>query len=108
MLSLMIPNTTSAAPLHPAAFLAVWLCSAIFVSVISGRWKYAARAAAGESEEVYDEDDVLDPREKARRDKEKELNSDLSNAADLLGQSSLGGEFLVCITIVYRSDWNIC
>ena len=40
---------------------------------------------------MYDEDDVLDPREKARRDREKQLQSDLSNAADLLGAAALGG-----------------
>ncbi|KZT67966.1 eukaryotic translation initiation factor 3 subunit J [Daedalea quercina L-15889] len=50
----------------------------------------AARLAAGEEEE-YDEDAVLDPREKMRRDKERELNSDLNNAADLLGAAALGG-----------------
>ncbi|KIY62461.1 translation initiation factor eIF3 subunit [Cylindrobasidium torrendii FP15055 ss-10] len=49
----------------------------------------AARAADGEDE--YDEDAVLDPREKARRQKELELNSDLNNAADLLGSAALGG-----------------
>jgi len=51
----------------------------------------AARIAAGETDDVYDEDDVLDPREKARRDKERELNSDLTNAADLFGAAALGG-----------------
>lgn len=42
-------------------------------------------------DDTYDEDDVLDPREKARRDKEKELNADLNNAADLFGAAALGG-----------------
>ncbi|CCM03609.1 uncharacterized protein FIBRA_05747 [Fibroporia radiculosa] len=53
----------------------------------------AARAAAGEDDEDedYDEDAVLDPRAKARLDKERELNADLSNAADLLGSAALGG-----------------
>ncbi|KAH9831546.1 translation initiation factor eIF3 subunit [Rhodofomes roseus] len=50
----------------------------------------AARIAAGEDED-YDEDAVLDPREKMRLDKERELNSDLNNAADLLGAAALGG-----------------
>ncbi|KAH9921888.1 eukaryotic translation initiation factor 3 subunit J [Fomitopsis serialis] len=50
----------------------------------------AARIAAGE-EGDYDEDAVLDPREKMRIDKERELNSDLNNAADLLGAAALGG-----------------
>ncbi|KAF8206192.1 translation initiation factor eIF3 subunit [Mycena galopus ATCC 62051] len=49
----------------------------------------AARIEAGDDE--YDSDDVLDPREKARRDKERELNADLNNAADLLGSAALGG-----------------
>ena len=51
----------------------------------------AQKAADGEDE--YDEDAVLDPREKARRDKEKELASDLTNAADLFGAAALGGTF---------------
>jgi len=51
----------------------------------------AARRAAGEDSDDYDEDAVLDPREKARRDKERELNADLNNAADLFGAAALGG-----------------
>jgi len=50
----------------------------------------AARIAAGEDED-YDSDAVLDPREKARLDKERELNADLNNAADLLGAAAFGG-----------------
>lgn len=50
----------------------------------------AAARAAGE-DDAYDEDAVLDPREKARRDREKELNADLNNAADLFGAAALGG-----------------
>ncbi|CAL1713392.1 unnamed protein product [Somion occarium] len=46
-LSMMIPNISNAAPLHPAAFLAVWLCSCLFTAVSCGRWKYVARTAAG-------------------------------------------------------------
>ena len=38
---------------------------------------------------MYDEDDVLDPREKARRDRERELNADLDNAVDLFSGSSI-------------------
>ncbi|KAF7316694.1 Eukaryotic translation initiation factor 3 subunit J [Mycena chlorophos] len=49
-----------------------------------------ARLDAGDDEE-YDSDAVLDPRDKARRDRERELNADLSNAADLLGSAALGG-----------------
>ncbi|TRM64313.1 eukaryotic translation initiation factor 3 subunit J [Schizophyllum amplum] len=51
----------------------------------------AARKAAGEDSEGYDSDAVLDPREKARLDKERELNSDLNNAAELFGAAALGG-----------------
>jgi len=52
----------------------------------------AARRAAGEdSDPEYDSDEVLDPREKARRDKERELKADLDNAAALLGSAALGG-----------------
>ncbi|GJE96202.1 translation initiation factor eIF3 subunit [Phanerochaete sordida] len=56
--------------------------------------KAAAKAVAGdddEDEDDYDEDAVLDPREKARRDRERELQADLNNAADLLGAAALGG-----------------
>ncbi|KAI0789854.1 eukaryotic translation initiation factor 3 subunit J [Abortiporus biennis] len=53
--------------------------------------KAALKAAAGEDDDDYDEDAVLDPREKARRDKERELNADLNNAADLFGAAALGG-----------------
>jgi translation initiation factor 3 subunit J len=62
--------------------------------------KAAAAAARGDDEdEEYDEDAVLDPREKARLDKERELNADLKNAADLLGAAALGGhpDFLLYI-----------
>lgn len=54
----------------------------------------AAARAAGEGSDDYDEDAVLDPREKARRDRERELNADLSNAADLFGAAALGGTFI--------------
>ncbi|KAI0076022.1 translation initiation factor eIF3 subunit, partial [Panus rudis PR-1116 ss-1] len=54
--------------------------------------KAAAKATKGEDDDdQYDEDAVLDPREKARRDKERELNADLNNAADLFGAAALGG-----------------
>lgn len=53
----------------------------------------AARAARdGDDDLEYDEDAVLDPREKARRDKENEISADLENAATLLGAAGLGGE----------------
>lgn len=52
----------------------------------------AARRAAGEDSDLeYDSDEVLDAREKARIDKERELNADLENAAGLLGSAALGG-----------------
>ncbi|KAK0480118.1 translation initiation factor eIF3 subunit [Armillaria novae-zelandiae] len=52
--------------------------------------KEAAKAAR-KSEDEYDSDSVLDPREKARREKELELNADLNNAAELFGAAALGG-----------------
>jgi len=39
----------------------------------------------------YDSDDVLDPRQKALRDKERELKADMNNAAELFGAAALGG-----------------
>jgi len=53
--------------------------------------KAASRAAGEDSDPEYDSDDVLDPREKARRDKEKELKADLDNATALFGSAALGG-----------------
>ncbi|KAH7913516.1 translation initiation factor eIF3 subunit [Hygrophoropsis aurantiaca] len=50
----------------------------------------AARTAEGDDLE-YDEDQVLDPREKARLDKEREIKADLDNAASLFGAAGLGG-----------------
>ncbi|EIN10062.1 translation initiation factor eIF3 subunit [Punctularia strigosozonata HHB-11173 SS5] len=50
----------------------------------------AKRATEGVESDDYDEDAVLDPREKARLDRERELKSDLNNAADLFGQSATG------------------
>ncbi|EIW84248.1 translation initiation factor eIF3 subunit [Coniophora puteana RWD-64-598 SS2] len=52
--------------------------------------KEAARAARSaedgdDDDDVYDEDLVLDPREKARLDKEREIKADLDNAASLFG-----------------------
>lgn len=57
----------------------------------------ARRKAAGDDDDDndddanYDSDAVLDPREKARRDKEKELQADLNNATELFGAAALGG-----------------
>ncbi|KAJ8519038.1 hypothetical protein ONZ45_g3951 [Pleurotus djamor] len=54
--------------------------------------KEAAKALAKASGDLdYDSDEVLDPREKAKRDKERELNSDLNNAAELFGAAAIGG-----------------
>ncbi|KAJ8072882.1 Translation initiation factor 3 subunit J component [Marasmius tenuissimus] len=54
--------------------------------------KEAAKAQKkDDDDDAYDSDAVLDPREKARRDKERELNSDLNNAADLFGAAAIGG-----------------
>ncbi|KAL7279306.1 hypothetical protein ACG7TL_007147 [Trametes sanguinea] len=58
--------------------------------------KEAAKASKTTSgDDDYDEDAVLDPREKARRDKERELAADLSNAADLFGSVALGVTFFL-------------
>ncbi|KAF9563203.1 translation initiation factor eIF3 subunit, partial [Agrocybe pediades] len=53
--------------------------------------KEAEKAAQKSNSDDYDSDAVLDPREKARLDKERELKADLNNAADLLGAAALGG-----------------
>jgi len=53
--------------------------------------KEAAKAARGNDDDVeYDEDSVLDPREKARLDREREIEADLHNAAALLGTADIG------------------
>lgn len=39
----------------------------------------------------YDEDAVLDPRAKARLEKERELESDLRNATELFGSATVKG-----------------
>ena len=55
--------------------------------------KAALKAAQADEDDddEYDEDAVLDPREKLRRDRERELNADLNNAAELFGAAALGG-----------------
>jgi len=53
--------------------------------------KEAMKASQKDEDDPYDSDAVLDPREKARLAKEKELNADLNNAADLFGAAALGG-----------------
>ncbi|KAF8910575.1 translation initiation factor eIF3 subunit-domain-containing protein [Gymnopilus junonius] len=54
--------------------------------------KAAKKNGNGKAEsDDYDSDTVLDPKEKAKRDRERELKADLNNAADLLGAAALGG-----------------
>ena len=50
-----------------------------------------ARLAAGENEVDYDEDAVLDPRAKAQLEKQRELESDLTNATELFGSATVEG-----------------
>jgi len=50
-----------------------------------------AQLAAGGSEADYDEDAVLDPSEKARLEKERELESDLRNATELFSSTTIKG-----------------
>ncbi|KAG2141187.1 translation initiation factor eIF3 subunit [Suillus bovinus] len=55
--------------------------------------KEAAKAAlVGNDDLEYDEDSVLDPREKARLDREREIKADLDNAAALFGAAGLGAD----------------
>lgn len=58
--------------------------------------KEAQRAASlangTDGDQMYDEDAVLDPRSRAKRDKERELESDLRNAADLFSSASISGK----------------
>jgi translation initiation factor 3 subunit J len=53
--------------------------------------RQAMRAAGGDSPVDYDEDAVLDPRAKARLEKERELESDLRNATELFGSATIKG-----------------
>jgi len=54
--------------------------------------KEAAKAASkAEEEDTDDSDDVSNPTDKARIDKEREINADLNNTTDLLGAAALGG-----------------
>ncbi|KAI0267781.1 eukaryotic translation initiation factor 3 subunit J [Gloeopeniophorella convolvens] len=50
-----------------------------------------AAIAAGENGVEYDEDAVLDPRAKARLEKEREIESDLHNATELFGGATIKG-----------------
>ncbi|KAL5525701.1 hypothetical protein ACEPAG_7038 [Sanghuangporus baumii] len=80
------PKTAATAPPPPAKKK-----GSIKQKIAEKEAQKAARAAVDEEDDVYDEDVVLDPREKARRDRERQIQSDLSNAADLLGAAALGG-----------------
>jgi translation initiation factor 3 subunit J len=51
----------------------------------------AARLAEDAEDADYHSDHVHDPLEKARQDKQREVNADLNNAADLFGAAALGG-----------------
>jgi translation initiation factor 3 subunit J len=50
-----------------------------------------ARLASGDDDVDYDEDAVLDPRDKARLEKERELESDLHNTEELFGSATVKG-----------------
>jgi Translation initiation factor eIF3 subunit len=52
-----------------------------------------AQLALGDGEPDYDEDAVLDPRAKARLEKQRELESDLHNATELFGSTTAKGEW---------------
>jgi len=52
-----------------------------------------ARIAAGDGDAEYDEDAVLDPRSKARLEKERELESDLHHAEELFGSATIEGAY---------------
>ena len=51
-----------------------------------------ARRRDNGEDDIIDEEAILNPREKARRAREKEIEADLNNAADLLGAAGIGGE----------------
>ena len=53
--------------------------------------RQARLAAGGDSEADYDEDAVLDPRAKAHLEKQRELESDLTNATELFGSATVKG-----------------
>jgi len=54
--------------------------------------KEAARVVKADDDDSYDSDAVLDPRAKALRDKQKELESDMKSAEDLFGTDSSGAQ----------------
>jgi translation initiation factor 3 subunit J len=57
-----------------------------------------ARLAAGDDEVEYDEDAVLDPRAKAQLEKQRELESDLTNATELFVSATVKG---ACVKRLY-------
>jgi len=62
-----------------------------------------AQLAASDDEPEYDEDAVLDPRTKARREKELELESDLHNATELFGPTTIEGTLIFRISLSRRT-----
>jgi len=54
--------------------------------------KEAARTAKSTDDELFDEDAVLDPRAKALKEKQMELESDMKSAAELFGTDSSGAQ----------------
>jgi translation initiation factor 3 subunit J len=54
--------------------------------------KEAARATQAADDDLYDDDAVLDPRAKLLRDRQREVESDMKNAADLFGTDSSGAQ----------------
>ncbi|KIK55075.1 hypothetical protein GYMLUDRAFT_248882 [Collybiopsis luxurians FD-317 M1] len=56
--------------------------------------KEAMKAKKRDEDDPYDSDAVLDPREKARLAKEKELDADLNNATELFGAAAIGAKDL--------------
>ena len=61
-----------------------------------------ARLAAGENEVDYDEDAVLDPRARAQLEKQHELESDLHNATELFGSTTVKGACVKRIFYILR------
>jgi translation initiation factor 3 subunit J len=61
--------------------------------------RQARIAAGGHDDDVdYDEDAVLDPRARAQLEKQRELESDLTNATELFGSATIKG---TCVKRIY-------
>lgn len=63
-----------------------------------------ARIAAGDGDVEYDEDAVLDPRAKARLEKERELESDLHHAEELFGSATIKGAYTLPFVLALISN----